>query len=274
MYDVKIITYPDLSKQVRVYHMPVFEKGDKEKKEKELKIPECDPWNYEPVKEVHEFSDLERSIEVSRKRTVDKVHSYVRSNTWEYFVTFTFSKEKVDRFDFDECSKKLSQWLKDMKKRYCPNMCYLIIPERHKDGAYHFHGLFSNIDGMDIRDSGKTVIKKYKVGVRTRYRRTNEVIYLLGRYKLGWTTATVVKDSLRAGRYILKYITKDLVTNVKNKKRYWVSRNLEVPEVETFLLDGFDRRILCKELEEDASYHKIISCDAYPQVVNLFELDN
>jgi len=274
MYDVKIITYPDLSKQVRVYQEPVYEKGDKEEKDRELKIPELDPWNHEPVKDVHDFSDLERSIEVSRKRTVNKVYSYVRSNTWEYFVTFTFSKEKVDRFDFDECSKKLSNWLDNMKKRYCPNMCYLIIPERHKDGAYHFHGLFSNISGMDIRDSGKKVIKKYKVGVRTRYRRTNEVIYLLGRYKLGWTTATVIKDSLRAGRYILKYVTKDLVTNVKNKKRYWVSRNLEVPEVETYLLDDFDRRILCRDLETIASYHKIISCEVYPQVVNLFELDS
>lgn len=273
MYNVKLLTYPDLTKQVRVYHKPVFEKGDREKQEKEMQIPELNPWNHEPMKTVREFDELERSLEVSRKRTVDKIHSYVRSNTWEYFLTFTFSKDKVNRFDYEECSKKLSQWLKDMKKRYCPNMCYLIVPERHKDGAYHFHGLFSNCEGMDIRDSGKKVIKKSGQGKNIRYKRTNEVIYLFGRYKLGWTTATVVKDSQRAGRYILKYITKDLVSNVKGKKRYWVSKNLETPEMETWMVEDFDKRMFAMELETEASYHKVISCNSYPQVVNLFELD-
>ena len=35
---------------------------------------------------------------------------------WDYFVTFTFSKEKVNRYDYDVCSKKISQWIKDLKE--------------------------------------------------------------------------------------------------------------------------------------------------------------
>jgi len=80
-------------------------------------------------------------------------------------------------------------------------MCYLIVPERHKDGAYRFHGLFSNCDGMNIRDSGKKIKKKWEDSKgRKRFRRANGQIYRLGGIK-------AVRDSLRAGRYILKFIT-------------------------------------------------------------------
>lgn len=273
MYNVKVIKYPDLTTQVRVYHKPILEKIDRNEKEKEVVIPEIDPFTNNPVKTMHDFKDLERSLEVSRKRTINSIYEIVRSNQWEWFLTFTFSKEKVDRYNYDECAKKLSQWLKDMKKRHCPHMCYIVVPERHKDGAYHFHGLFSNCDGMDIRDTGKTVIKKWTDSKgRKRFKRSKEPIYLFGRYKLGWTTATAVKDSLRAGRYILKYITKDLVVNTKSKRRYWNSRNLEVPEVETYGMEEMDKWILQHELEDDCTWSKICECKDYKQVVHIYEM--
>lgn len=270
MYNVKVITYPDLSKQVRVYKRPI-ETGIEVSRT--LPPPEYEPFTGKRVRDVIDFDEVDRSLKVSQNRCIDSIHRYARCNEWDWFVTFTFAPDKVNRYDYGECSSKMSQWLRNMKKRYCPNMCYLIVPELHKDGAFHFHGLFSSCDGMDIRDSGKKVIKDYVKGGRKRFRRTDEPIYIFGRYKLGWMTATRVKSNVRVVRYVTKYITKDLVLGTKGKKRYWVSRNLEVPEEEKIFLDANEKNIFMSELYEDCSYYKSIACDDFDQVLNVYELE-
>lgn len=270
MYNVKVITYPDLTKQVRVYKRPI-ETGIEI--QRTLPPPEYEPFTNKRVRTVDDFEEVERSLKVSQNRCIDSIHRYARCNVWEWFVTFTFSKERVNRYDYDECSIKLSNWLKNMKKRYCPNMCYLIVPELHEDGAYHFHGLFSACEGMDIKDSGKKVIKRFKRGSRTCFRNTGESIYIFGRYHLGWMTATKIKSNERVVKYVTKYITKELVRGTKGKKRYWVSRNLEVPEEEKLFLDGNEKNIFMNELYEDCSYFKSISCNDFDQTMNVYELD-
>ena len=73
---------------------------------------------------------------------------------WDYFVTFTFNSDKVDRYNFSEVSKKLSKWIDNIKQKYgCKDMGYIIVPEKHKDGAWHFHGLFKNCDNLNFIDS-------------------------------------------------------------------------------------------------------------------------
>ena len=37
-------------------------------------------------------------------------------------------------------TKKVSKWL-DHLHRIAPKIRYMVVPELHKDGAYHFHGL-------------------------------------------------------------------------------------------------------------------------------------
>lgn len=266
MYNVKVIMYPDLSRQIRVYSHPVYEG---EKKKPRPSPVELDPFNDLPVRDIDE---VERSILVSRKRTIDKIYMYARSNTWDWFVTFTFSPDRVNRYDYDDCSKKISKWLKNMKLRYCPDMKYIVVPELHKDGAYHFHGLFADCDGLDIRDSGKKVIRKYQKGSRTCFKKTDTPIYILGRYHLGWTTATAVRSNDRVVKYITKYISKDLVSSVKGKKRYWVSRNLDIPLEETGLLGSDERFVYQSELSEVASFEKHVECKDIKQVLSIYEL--
>ena len=43
-------------------------------------------------------------------------------------------------------------------------------------------------------------------------------------------------DSARVSSYITKYITKDLCSVTKFKKRYWSSRNCDRPKVRTYCL--------------------------------------
>lgn len=53
-------------------------------------------------------------------------------------MTLTFDGSKVDRYDYNICLTKCCQWLNNQHKRYAPDLAYLFVPEKHKDGAYHF----------------------------------------------------------------------------------------------------------------------------------------
>ena len=203
-------------------HSYLFEKSNKSKKR--LKPNPFNDEKLEWMKEIVEKSPdmVSDSLRVSRSRTIKKIYDIGRSNYWDWFLTFTFSPDKVDRYDFSICSKKLSFWLNNMRKR-SPDMKYLVVPEQHKDGAWHFHGLFSNVNDSEFVDSGKCTDKGQK-------------IFNVGKYKLGFTEAIQLDGSFAVVSYICKYITKKLCEQTKGKKRYWFSRNCDLPIVEEYEL--------------------------------------
>ena len=272
-YNVKIITYPDLTKQYRIYHNTIGTD--------DLSIPvrphkkgERNPFDGKVCKEILvDIKDYKNHVdEVSIKRTKKKVYDYAKSNEWEWFVTFTFSPDKVNRYDYDECTKYLSKWFNNLK-RSSPALSYLVVPEQHKDGAYHFHGLFSGINERQIVWTGKYVIKRVR-GLRSKFVRTKEKIYKIGSYKLGWMTATRVREMEKVTSYITKYITKDMLNGLHGRKRYWCSRNLVLPLEEVFTLDATDRFILSQELDESARFKKVsqVCYGDMTQSVNIYEV--
>lgn len=268
-YNVKIILFPDLSKQVRVYKNVVEYVPGKRNRIK-------NPFNDDKVLEVNNFEHHFESVrEVSLSRTKGKIYNYAKCNDWDFFVTFTFSKDKVNRYDYDECTKKLSVWLNNLRKKN-PGLSYIVVPEQHKDGAFHFHGLVAGLDESEVECTGKYVIRKIRgEGCRTRFVRTDRKIYRIGRYKLGWMTATEVQDKQRVVTYITKYVTKDMMSGLFGKKRYWASRNLLLPTEEVaFVGDSIDRMILTDELEQLCRYHKVSQRNDYTtQCVEIFEFD-
>ena len=193
-------------------------------------------------------------------RTKQKVYQYALANKWDLFVTMTFSPDMVDRYDYEECSKVLSFWLKNLRKKY-PDLYYVFVPEQHKDWAWHFHGLLGGIDGLELTDSGH----KTKKG---------EVIYNITSYKKGFTTATYVNDMDAVSYYLTKYITKDLCLQTKGKKRYWVSRNIDLPMEEKFEFTVGEQLALMEELRMDCNYESVVECDTVPQQVRYFQNNN
>lgn len=184
-------------------------------------------------------SDSDRSVRISMKRTIDKIYDYANCNEWQWFCTFTFDKEKVVRDDYDDVVAKFSQWLRNMKKKYCKEMKYLVVPEKHKDGSYHFHGLFSNCDGLDFVPA-QNLQETYK-GKKNKYYmqplvRKGQQVYDIKRFKMGYTDCTKVIDTKKVANYILKYITKELIKDTPSRKRYWRSKNLDLPQEESFLV--------------------------------------
>ena len=231
MYNIRIKRFCDSNVQVSLYSKLVQDDDEREvkKKKREPRGKEHDyyvnPWTGEVYDGLEEFYKNE-SLRVSYIRTINSIYDIARCNKWEWFLTFTFSPEKVNsRYDYAELSKVMSQWLTNVKRRKCPDMVYLVVPEQHKDGAWHFHGLFRNIGGLTMVDSGLLDDQ-------------DRTIYNIQDYKLGWTTATQVGDAARASSYLLKYITKELCAATPNMRRYWASKNCERPTEEYAILEG------------------------------------
>lgn len=241
MYNVKIKNYGNGQVQTRIYSHLVYT-GKKSKPDK--KDVEISPFDGCKCKEFHDLDDLEkeqeRCLNISLKRAKAKIYDYARANVWEWFVTLTFNPEKVDRYDYAACTKKLSKWLNNMRTDAGTgeNLKYIVVPERHKDGAFHFHGLFAGCGALQIVDSGHVT-------------KSGQKVYNIGRYRFGFTTATKVDNNEAVTKYITKYTTKDLMEHTKGKKKYWASRNLDLPIEDVYILDNAEKQSLHNELVED-----------------------
>lgn len=284
-YNVRIKDFLD-GQQVTVYSNSIISNvGRKEKSEKEILDlePIMEPWSNTIVRDEitmeREKENHDRSVSNSIKRTKNKVVDYARSNVWEWFVTMTFKDESI-RMDYDKCSKVMSFWLNNIQKASNGNMKYIVVPEQHKKGGFHFHALISNAVGIKFEDSGyyatKLMVKGYekKVYLKTD-KHGGKKVYNIGNYRGGFTTATMIEDTERASSYISKYITKDLVQVTTGKKRYWVSKNLDLPVV-TLLNDNTATLLLREsEIQGNEQYYKKVNykvCDK-PRFVKYYELD-
>ena len=166
------------------------------------------------------LDNLSRSF----RRTRSALYMYARQCVWDYFVTLTYSPDKIEnRYDFSLCTKKVRKWIDHCKQRKAKDLLYLLVPEQHKDGAWHIHGLLCNTTGLTFTDSGK--------------RYDGKIVYNLDNWKLGFSTATKVTDTYKVSNYITKYITKDLCAVTPGKQRYFVSKTIPKPKTFTALID-------------------------------------
>lgn len=74
---------------------------------------------------------------ISLSRTKRNILEISLCNAFEYFVTLTVKLNNV-RYDLELAQSELKKLLKAYKRKY-KNFKFIIITEKHKDGAYHFH---------------------------------------------------------------------------------------------------------------------------------------
>lgn len=128
----------------------------------------------------------------SMRRARAKLRRLALSNAFDYFVTLTLSPEAVDRYEPKAIMTKVNRWLDNMVRR-C-GLRYILVPEQHKDGAWHFHGFFAG-DGLKAVDSG--------------VRWDGREVYNLPQWTLGFTTAQRLYGEYTAAvAYVCKYIGK------------------------------------------------------------------
>lgn len=135
-----------------------------------------------------EGADMERSM----RRARAKLRRLALANDFDYFVTLTLDPARIDRYDGAAITRALGWWADNMVRRH--GLRYVLVPERHKDGAFHFHGFVAG-PGLKAVDSGK------KWNGRT--------VYNLPQWTLGFTTAEqLYGDYYAAVGYCCKYIGK------------------------------------------------------------------
>lgn len=189
-------------------------------------------------------ASLRRSVRRARKAVKD----LARSNDWAYFVTLTLDPEKVDRYSFEAVWKHLRHWLGNNVRR--KGLTYVLVPEHHKDGALHFHGLFN--DALEAVDSGTMSIPGRKAPVKVRSeahraaleRAGGHTVYNLPDWGWGFSTAIQLYGERDAAiNYVCKYIGKEMSggagpefgTPVKIGGRWYYSGGaLQRPVVEWF----------------------------------------
>lgn len=129
----------------------------------------------------------------SMRRARAKLRRLALANNFDFFVTLTLDKAKIDRYDPKIITKTLNQWCDNMVRRN--GLRYILVPERHQDGALHFHGFFAG-RGLKVVDSGHQDS-------------CGNPVYNLPQWGYGFSTAIrLYGEYPRAVGYVCKYIGK------------------------------------------------------------------
>lgn len=146
-------------------------------------------------------------------RAKSTVRELVLCNDWDYWCTLTLSPDKQNRYDLEAFIKKFSEFIHNYNRRCIPEdkIKYLLVPEKHQDGAWHMHGFIKGIRNKDlyINQNGYLSWKQYDS-------------------KFGFISMDRIRDKEAASSYILKYMTKDTLHSVSklNAHAFYSSKNL------------------------------------------------
>ena len=188
--------------------------------------------------EVEDKNKCDRNVNEEKlsnniSRAKSKILEYALCNDFEYFVTLTLNKNKIDRSNIDNFIKKLSRYIRYIRESTGEKIEYVLIPEKHKDGKnWHIHGLMKGLKDLRKYDISENIPKKMKDKI-IKYRENDLHLYEWEGYskRFGFNCIEPIRNKEACSRYITKYISKNLDNDMgiteKNKKKYYVSRGLK-----------------------------------------------
>lgn len=141
---------------------------------------------------------------ISLSRSKRMIREYSLCNEFTYFFTSTVNSELADRYSLSETQSRIRKIMKSIKRKN-KDFLYLFITERHKDGAFHFHGLCTDLE-LYTNKNGYFSSKDFD--------------------KLGFNSFSKIRDREKTSNYITKYITKDCVKNEQGSV-YFCSKGLK-----------------------------------------------
>ena len=214
-FNCRIKKYPLGGVEIMTCNRKIFKASDYEcrvHKEKKF-IPLSELFSEENVENVP-ISTKNENFQRAMRRARSRVRDLAFSNKFSNFVTLTLNKDKVDRYDASAIVAKLNNWCDNMVRRH--DLFYILVPERHKDGALHFHGFFGG--NFEVTPSGHFDTEGHE-------------FFNLPQWTLGFSTALpLYGDYQRAVSYVCKYIGKQ---GEKPAGRWFYSGgNLKNPEIE------------------------------------------
>lgn len=203
-------------------------------------------------------ADEGEKLSNSLSRTRAHIYELSLCNPWEFFVTLTIDPARHNRYDLHGTYKRLSKWFNNYNSRQDANIRYLLVPEPHKDDAWHFHGLMfglplSHLTLFTLSDNIPNHIKDML--------RSGRQIYNWPAYaaSFGFVTVEMIQDLDRCAAYMTKYITKELqASSIElNHHLYYCSQRLK--RAETLYRGPLTKNIESPDFENDYVQIKMFS---------------
>lgn len=161
-------------------------------------------------------------------RTKSTIYELSMCNEWDFFCTFTLDKTKYDRFNLSKFRNDFTRHIRKLREKHKCDIDYLLIPERHKDGAWHMHGFIKGLPALELRIF--TLEEKLPKYITDKLKDNIGVYeWVTYRKKFGFCDLEKIRDKNKCSSYVTKYITKDLLNSVKelNHKTYYCSQGLK-----------------------------------------------
>lgn len=171
------------------------------------------------------FADIERATRRAKINAFDKI---LCNHDLDTFATFTYSPDSVaDKSSWENCYNHLKVWLSNRVTRN--GLKYVVVPERHKSGAIHFHGIMNS--------SALRLVRARSAKSGRALSHNGNPLYNIDDWSYGFSSAEIIKsgaeDRTKVAKYIFKYMGKQ--TGQKIGGRYMLSGgDLVTP---TFLYD-------------------------------------
>lgn len=197
----RIKTFPNGEREIMIASKAIFRESGWEARKEVVQTRIIDGSGHE-------------SADRARRRARSMVKEYCMANDdLNYFVTLTLSPDVIDRYDIKAIVKSVNVWLDNRVRRN--GLKYVLVPELHKDGAIHFHGLVN--DCLGLVDSGtltggslKKPRKPKSASERKRLLASGaQTVYNILDWKYGFSTVIELYGERRAAvSYVCKYISK------------------------------------------------------------------
>lgn len=185
-----------------------------------------------PIPKIKGERGHDSKLRESLIRSRTKIFELAMCNEWELFCTFTIDPEKYDRYNLKTYYNDFGEYISNFNRNHNCSIKYMLIPEMHKDGAWHMHGFIMGLPRYYLRRfSLKEKLPKY---IRKKLKEGQNVYdWVSYRIRFGFCDFEYIRNREAASKYITKYITKDLAKSVQglNAKVYYCSKNLNRPEI-------------------------------------------
>lgn len=150
-------------------------------------------------------------LENNLVRAKNKIKDYVLCNDFKYFVTITCNNEYINRNDLDNLRRVITNKIRYFRKKYNVTANYILIPEKHKKGGYHLHGVLDESFSQSIYIN----------------RNGYDSLHIFD--NIGFSSIESIKSVSKVSSYITKYVSKDFAFRGLGEHLYYCSRGLKKP---------------------------------------------
>lgn len=212
-HNQRIKEYPQGVLEVLTASKPIFREPGYERADKWTSEPRQRPERPKGGEAAQASAQSADNVKRAVRRAKQKLRDLALCNGMRYFVTLTLDPAVIDRYDMREITRRLNAWCSNQVQR-C-GLAYVLVPERHRDGAVHFHGFVN--DAVEVVDSGTLSLpweKKPRRPANEAQRaewlaRGGKVVFNLPSWPLGFTTAIeLYGNAMSAVNYCCKYVGK------------------------------------------------------------------